>query len=89
VSVKVLRRDPATGGSTSLVRLAADTRFPAHNHPAGEEVLVLEGEVEIGGHHLVSGDYLYTLPGGKHALSTKGGCLILVVLPQPVEILER
>jgi len=70
------------------VRFAAGSRFPAHNHPAGEEVLVLEGEVQIGGQHLKSGDYLYTPPGGKHALATEGGCVILVVLPQPVEILE-
>jgi quercetin dioxygenase-like cupin family protein len=89
VSVKVLRRDPATGGSTSIVRFEAGARFPAHNHPGGEEVLVLEGEVQIGGDRLGTGDYLYTPPGGKHALSTEGGCVILVVLPQPVEILER
>jgi quercetin dioxygenase-like cupin family protein len=89
VSVKVLRRDSATGGSTSVVRFAAGATFPAHNHPGGEEVLVLEGEVQIGGHRLATGDYLYTPPGGKHALSTASGCVILVVLPQPVEILER
>jgi quercetin dioxygenase-like cupin family protein len=89
VSVKVLRRDPATGGSTSIVRFEAGARFPAHNHPGGEEVLVLEGQVQIGGDRLGTGDYLYTPPGGKHALFTEGGCVILVVLPQPVEILER
>ena len=37
-SVKVLRHDKETGGSTALVRFEAGTRFPAHNHPAGEEI---------------------------------------------------
>jgi quercetin dioxygenase-like cupin family protein len=87
VSVKALRRDPGTGGSTALVRLEPGARFPAHNHPAGEEVFVLEGDVQIGSHRLTTGDYLYTPPDGKHAASTQGGCIFLVTLPRPVEIL--
>lgn len=87
VSVKVLRRDPDTGGSTALVRLEAGARFPAHNHPAGEEVFVLEGDVLIGPDRLKAGDYVYTPPNGKHAASSQGGCVFLVTLPRPVEIL--
>ena len=88
VSVKVLRRDKATGESTALVRFDAGTRFPAHNHPAGEEIFVLEGDFTVGRHRLAGGDYLYTPPNEKHAASTEGGCLVLVTLPKPVEILE-
>jgi quercetin dioxygenase-like cupin family protein len=87
VSVKVLRRDAETGASTALVRLEPGARFPAHNHPAGEEVLVLEGDVLIGPDRLGAGDYLYTPPDGKHAASSQGGCVFLVTLPRPVEIL--
>jgi len=86
-SVKVLRRDTDTGASTSLVRFEPGTRFPAHNHPAGEEIFVLEGDFTVGAHRMVSGDYLYTPPNEKHAASTEGGCLVLVTLPKPVEIL--
>lgn len=88
VSAKVLRRDADTGESTALVRFAAGARFPAHNHPAGEEVFVLEGEVLIGRDRLKAGDYLYTPPNGAHAASSEHGCVFLVTLPQPVEILE-
>ena len=88
VSVKVLRRDKDTGEATSLVRFAPGTRFPAHNHPAGEEVFVLEGEVLIGRDRLKAGDYLYTPPNSTHAASSEHGCVFLVMLPQPVEILE-
>ena len=88
VSVKVLRRDAETGASTSLVRLEAGAKFPAHDHPAGEEVFVIEGDVQIGGEKLRAGDYLYTPPSGKHAASSEHGCVFLVTLPKPVVILK-
>ena len=88
VSVKVLRNDRETGESAALVRLEPGASFPAHDHPAGEEVFVLEGDVRIGRHHLRSGDYLHTPPDGKHAAASDGGCVFLVTLPKPVVILE-
>ena len=88
VSVKVLRADKETGASTALVRFEAGTRFPAHDHPAGEEIFVVEGDFTVGGERLASGDYLYTPPGGKHAASTEHGCVVLVTLPKPVEFLD-
>jgi quercetin dioxygenase-like cupin family protein len=88
VSVKVLRRDTVTGESTALVRFEPGARFPAHNHPAGEEIFVVEGDFQVGRHRLTSGDYLYTPPNEKHAASTEGGCLVMVTLPKPVEILK-
>jgi quercetin dioxygenase-like cupin family protein len=88
ISVKRLRYDPESGASTALVRFAAGARFPAHDHPAGEEVFVIEGDVKIGGDHLHSGDYLYTPPDGKHAAVSEHGCVFLVTLPKPVVILE-
>ena len=57
-SVKVLRHDKETGGSTALVRFEAGTRFPAHTHPAGEEIFVVEGDVKLGKDRLSAGDYL-------------------------------
>jgi quercetin dioxygenase-like cupin family protein len=87
-SVKVLRHDKETGGSTALVRFEAGTRFPAHNHPAGEEIFVVEGDLQVGRERLKAGDYIYTPPDGKHAASSEGGCVFLVTLPKPVEFLE-
>jgi quercetin dioxygenase-like cupin family protein len=88
VWVRPLRRNAETGESTALVRFDPGARFPAHNHPAGEEVFVLEGDVLIGPDRLTAGDYLYTPPDGKHAASSQGGCIFLVTLPKPVEILR-
>jgi hypothetical protein len=52
-------------------------------------VFVVEGEVRIGKDRLGQGDYLYTDPDGVHAVSSESGATILVVLPKPVEILEK
>ena len=87
VAIRVLRRDTATGGSTSVLRFEAGARFPVHDHPGGEEVYVLEGDLHVGPDHLRAGDYLYTPPGGRHAAWSEGGCLFLVPVPQPVVIL--
>src|SRR5436190_6367179 len=89
VSVKLLRNDAETGQSAALVRFEAGSSFPAHDHPAGEEVFVLEGAVQIGRHQLSAGDYLYTPPGGKHAATSEHGCVFLVTLPKPVVFLKE
>ena len=89
IAVKVLRNDKETGQSAALVRFDAGASFPAHDHPAGAEVYVLEGDVRIGRHALAAGDYLYTPPGGTHAATSSGGCVFLVTLPKPVVMLER
>jgi quercetin dioxygenase-like cupin family protein len=88
VSVKLLRCDEVTGGSTVLLRFAAGSWFPAHRHPAGEEVYVVDGEVRIGPTTFRQGDYIYTEPDGVHAVSSAAGGTILVMLPKPVEILK-
>ena len=88
VSVKVLRADPATGGSSALVRFEPGVKFPAHDHPGGEEVFVVEGEVTIGAHRLKAGDYLYTPPNAKHAAVSEAGCVFLVTLPRPVVFVD-
>ena len=87
IAVKLLRQDES-GASTALVRFDPGARFPAHRHPAGEEVLVLSGDVTIGPDPLKAGDYLYTPPGGVHGAFSLSGCVFIVTLPQPVEILR-
>ena len=88
VSVKVLREDKDTGEWTAVSRFEAGARFPTHNHPGGEQVFILEGDLQVGRHRLKAGDYLYTPPGGKHAVSTESGCLLLATGLRPIEILK-
>jgi quercetin dioxygenase-like cupin family protein len=88
VFVKVLRFDKETRRApTILLKFEAGATYPAHNHPGGEEVFVLEGDLRLGKDHLYIGDYLYTSPNGKHAVRSEGGCIVLVNVPEEVEIL--
>jgi quercetin dioxygenase-like cupin family protein len=90
VFVKVLRFDKETRRApTILLKFEAGATYPAHNHPGGEEVFVLEGDLKLGKDHLYAGDYLYTSPNGKHAVRSEGGCVVLVNVPEEVEILKR
>ena len=59
-----------------------------HDHPGGEEVFVVEGDLRVGADRLTAGDYLYTPPSGKHAVASEGGCVLLVSTSQPVRIVE-
>ena len=89
LDVKVLRHDKASQESSFLIRLQPGGRIPPHDHPAGEELYVLEGDFQVGPEKLGPGDYLYTPPNGIHAASSQGGCVVLVVLPKPVRILDH
>jgi quercetin dioxygenase-like cupin family protein len=87
VFVKVLRFDKETRRAlTILLKFDASATYPAHNHPGGEEVFVLEGDLKLGKDHLYTGDYLYTSPNGKHAVRSENGCIVLVNIPEEVEI---
>jgi quercetin dioxygenase-like cupin family protein len=89
IQVKALRFDAQSGRApTFLLKFDAGASYPAHDHPAGEEVFVLEGEVYFGKYHLSAGDYLYTPPNGKHAVWTSAGCVILFSVPEEVVILK-
>lgn len=88
IYVKVLQFDKATKRApTFLLKFDAGATYPAHNHPAGEEIFVLEGDLRLGKDHLFAGDYLYTAPNGKHVVKSINGCVVLIKTPEPVEIL--
>ena len=89
VWVKSLMFDEAARRSpTILLKFEAGATYPLHNHPAGEEIFVLEGDIKLGKDELSAGDYLFTATGNKHRVSTKNGCVVLVKTPQEVEILK-
>ena len=85
VHVKVLRFDAASSRATTiLLKFDAGASYPAHSHPGGEEIFVLEGDIRLGKDSLQAGDYLFTHPGNSHGVHSTGGCVVLVVVPEEV-----
>lgn len=76
------REEAERGHATSIVRYDAGASFHGHNHPLGEEILVLEGTFsdETGDFH--AGTYFRNPMGFVHAPFSKPGCVILVKLHQ-------
>ncbi len=90
IFIKVLRYDKETERApTFLLKFEAGASYPYHNHPAGEEAFVMEGEVYFNDQKLKKGDYLYTPSTFKHSVKTDTGCLILFIVPIEVEILSE
>jgi len=76
------REDAERGHATSIVRYEAGASFNAHDHPKGEEILVLEGGFSDETGDYGAGYYLRNPEGVRHAPFSKNGCVILVKLHQ-------
>lgn len=85
--VKALRYDENGRPPSILLKFEPGAQYPYHNHPGGEEIFVLEGSCSIEGAGLKAGDYLYTPPGFRHGVRSEKGCILLLLIPEEVEIL--
>jgi quercetin dioxygenase-like cupin family protein len=89
VYIKSLMFDEeAKRSPTIMLKFEANATYPLHNHPGGEEIFVLEGDIKLGKDELKTGDYLYTAVDNKHRVSTKNGCVVLLKAPKEVEIIK-
>jgi len=73
---------PESGQVTSIVRYEPDSRFPVHDHPEGEEILVLDGVFSDEHGDWPAGTYLLNPEGFRHAPFSGPGCLLFVKLRQ-------
>jgi anti-sigma factor ChrR (cupin superfamily) len=71
-----------SGQVTSIVRYDADSNFPAHGHPDGEEIFVLDGIFTDDRGDWPAGTYLLNPEGYRHAPSSREGCVLFVKLRQ-------
>ena len=62
----------------SLVRFDPGARVPAHDHPAGEEILVIEGGIEDETGRCEAGSWARHPPGSSHAVYSENGCVLYV-----------
>lgn len=68
--------------ATSLVEYAEQAVFPAHEHPGGEEILVLSGTFSDEAGDFPRGWYVRNPPQSSHTPGSKEGTLIFVKLWQ-------
>lgn len=70
-------------GRTTLLRCAAGAILPDHMHDDDEHLLVLSGDLVIGGRTFNGGDYIRSRRGFDRFLHmTRTGCLILTQIGQ-------
>jgi len=70
------------GQVTSVVRYEPGSKFHAHDHPDGEEILVLEGVFSDEHGDWPAGTYLLNPEGFRHAPFSRDGCVLFVKLRQ-------
>ena len=73
---------PESGQVTSVVRYEPESAFPVHDHPDGEEILVLEGVFSDEHGDWPAGTYLLNPEGFRHAPFSRQGCVLFVKLRQ-------
>lgn len=76
------REDAERGHATSIVRYDPGASFSAHDHPLGEEILVLQGTFSDDTGDYPAGTYFRNPEGFRHAPFSEQGCVILVKLHQ-------
>lgn len=73
---------PESGQVTSVVRYEPRSKFPAHDHPEGEEILVLQGVFSDEHGDWPAGTFLLNPEGFRHAPFSEPGCVLFVKLRQ-------
>ena len=76
------REEAERGHATSIVRYEPGASFRAHNHPGGEEILVLQGSFSDETGDYRAGTYFRNPIGFRHAPFSRDGCVLLVKLHQ-------
>lgn len=76
------RENAEQGHATSIVKYEAGARFSSHQHPKGEEILVLEGVFSDETGDYPAGSYFRNPEGSQHAPFSENGCTLFVKLHQ-------
>ena len=76
--------DGQSGPSAALLRYAPGATLPHHRHTGYEHLTILEGsQVDQFGVYAAP-CFIVNPPCSSHAVSSPGGCLVLVVWQEPV-----
>jgi putative transcriptional regulator len=87
--IKLLSIERERGYAVLLGRLEPGVRYPAHSHAGAEELLILSGDLHIGGLALGAGDFHHADAGTSHDVNYSiAGCTLLAVLPSDHELVK-
>ena len=92
--VSVLPLHSAEYETVMAIRMEPGTELSRHDHPGGEEILVLEGSLEDEHGAYPKGSWVRNPPGSEHTVRSPNGCLIYVKsghlhdVAGPVEVVE-
>jgi len=76
------REEAEQGHATSIVKYDPNSSFSAHDHPKGEEILVLDGVFSDETGDYPAGSYFRNPEGFRHAPFSQEGCVLFVKLHQ-------
>ena len=71
------REEAERGHATSIVRYEPGASFSLHDHPKGEEILVLQGTFSDESGDYPAGCYFRNPEGFRHAPFSQDGCIIM------------
>jgi len=87
--IKLLSLERERGYAVLMGRLDAGVRYPAHEHPGPEELLILTGDLRIGDLALGPGDFHHSDAGTSHDVNySLEGCTLLAVLAADHELVK-
>ena len=65
-------------GNTKLLRCKPGAEMPVHDHDDMEHLIVVSGDLILGGRAFLPGDYIRSPKGhDRHVHTTRNGCLLL------------
>ncbi len=77
-TVDVLPLHQFNAETVRMIRIAPGTRLDHHNHPGGEEILVLKGGFADEHGRYSEGHWIRNPPGSGHTVSSDEGCLLYI-----------
>lgn len=86
VDIHVLHETP-DGARAAILRYRAGAEVPAHRHEGYEYIYVLEGEQQDERGTYCAGSFVVNEPGMTHRVSSKTGCVVLILWLRPVVFL--
>ncbi len=83
VQGKILLLDEKRGVVTALVRMAAGSEIPFHEHTGIEQTYMLEGSLADEEGACRAGQYVWRPKGNRHVATSPNGALMLVMFESP------